>query len=195
MRIVELIEILVEFISSSGALGVVIACALMSIESIFPMIPLALLITVNMLVMGKVYGFLVSLFFTIIGCIASYLIFKKGFGNKFERLTENKELLNKYRKIFKNISTGKLVLVVAMPFTPAFVVNIVAGLVKMDFKKYFIALVIGKISMVYFWGFVGTSLIDSLNNPMILVKINDKKVNKDNTQIFKWWIFKQFSIL
>ena len=171
MRIVELIEKIVEFIQTSGTFGVVIACALMSIESIFPMIPLAVLITINMLVMGSVWGFFVSWFFTIIGCVASYFIFKKGFGNKFERLTENKELLKKYKKIFKNISTGKLVLIVAMPFTPAFVVNIVAGLVQMDFKKYFTALIFGKISMVYFWGFVGTSLVESLNNPWILIKI------------------------
>ena len=58
-----------------------------------------------------------------------------------------------------------------MPFTPAFVVNIVAGLCKMDFKKYFIALVIGKISMVYFWGYVGKSLLESMTNPLILIKV------------------------
>ena len=58
-----------------------------------------------------------------------------------------------------------------MPFTPAFVVNIVAGLCKMDFKKYLIAIIIGKISMVYFWGYIGTSLVESLTNPLIIVKI------------------------
>ena len=171
MRVVEILEKIVEFIQTSGTIGVVIACAVMSIESIFPIIPLGVFITINMLVMGNVWGFILSWIFTIIGCITSYFIFKKGFGNKFERLTENKALLSKYKKIFKNISTGKLVLIVAMPFTPAFIVNIVAGLVKMDFKKYITAILIGKVSMVYFWGFVGTSLVESISNPIILVKI------------------------
>ena len=58
-----------------------------------------------------------------------------------------------------------------MPFTPAFMVNIAAGLVKMDFKKYLIGLIIGKISLVYFWGFIGTSFVDSFKNPIILIKI------------------------
>ena len=58
-----------------------------------------------------------------------------------------------------------------MPFTPAFMVNIVAGLIKMDFKKYFIALLFGKIALVYFWGFIGTSFIESIQNPVILFKI------------------------
>ena len=101
----------------------------------------------------------------------SYFIFRKGFGNRFENLTSDKELLKKYKHLFKNISTGKLLLIIAMPFTPAFVVNIVAGLTKMDFKKYLTALIIGKISMVYFWGFIGSSFIESINNPIILLQI------------------------
>lgn len=171
MDVIGIVEKIVMFLETSGILGVFIACTIMCIESIFPVIPLAVFITINMLVLGNLWGFILSWIFTIIGCIISYFIFKKGFGNRFERLTENKELLAKYKKLFKNISTGKLVLIIAMPFTPAFMVNIVSGLVKMDFKKYFIALLIGKLSMVYFWGFVGTSLIESIHNPLILVKI------------------------
>lgn len=34
----------------------------------------------------------------------------------------------------------------------------------MDLKKFILALAIGKISIVYFWGMVGKSLIDSLGD-------------------------------
>ena len=64
-----------------------------------------------------------------------------------------------------------LVTIIAIPFTPAFMVNIAAGLAKLDTKKYLISLLIGKIFMVYFWGFVGVSLIESLKNPYILIKV------------------------
>lgn len=167
----EFIEKLIVFIEGSGAIGVLISCGLMTIESIVPMIPLIALVTINILVMGKVIGFIASWVFTILGCCISYFIFRKGFGNKFEKLTENKELLKKYKKVLKDISLGKLVLIIAMPFTPAFMVNIVAGLVKMDFKKYFVALLIGKLSMVYFLAYIGTSFVESITNPLILVKI------------------------
>ena len=33
------------------------------------------------------------------------------------------------------------------------------------------SILIGKIFMVYFWGFIGTGLIESLHNPIILIKI------------------------
>ena len=169
--IVEFLEKVVEFIQNSGTLGVFISCGMMTVESILPFLPLGVFITITMLVLGKAWGFLVSWFFTIVSCIISDFIFRNGFGKKFDHLTENKELIKKYKKIFKDISLGKLVLIIAMPFTPAFVVNIVAGLCKMDFKKYLIAIIIGKISMVYFWGYIGTSLVESITNPIILVKI------------------------
>ena len=167
----ELLDKIVIYIQNAGDIGAFISCMLILVESIFPILPLMVFITINFLVFGKTVGFILSWIFTIIGCIISYFIFKKGFGNKFEHLTENKELLNKYKKIFKNISLGKLTLLIAIPFTPAFMVNIAAGLVKMDFKKYFISLLIGKIALVYFWGFVGTSFVQSIKNPSVLIEI------------------------
>lgn len=170
-NIVDFLEKIVVFIQNSGILGVFISCGMMTVESILPFLPLGVFITITMLVLGKFWGFIVSWVFTCIGCTISYFIFRNGFGKKFDHLTENKELIKKYKKAFKDISLGKLVLIIAMPFTPAFVVNIVAGLCKMDFKKYLIAIIIGKISMVYFWGYIGTSLVESITNPLILVKI------------------------
>jgi len=168
---INLLNNIVEFIQNAGSVGALIGCLFILIESIFPILPLMVFITINFLVFGNVLGFFMSWFFTILGCIMSYFIFKKGFGNKFERLTDNKELLKKYKKIFKDISIGKLTLLIAIPFTPAFMINIAAGLVKMDFKKYLISLIIGKIALVYFWGFIGTSFVESIGNPIILLKI------------------------
>jgi membrane protein DedA with SNARE-associated domain len=50
-------------------------------------------------------------------------------------------------------------------------VNIASGLSNMNHKKFITAIIIGKIFLVYFWGFVGTSLIESLKNPKILIEL------------------------
>ena len=169
--IMSIFDGIMSFIEHNGTAGALVGCGLILIESIFPVLPLVAFITINFLVFGKLVGFILSWTFTILGCIISYFIFKKGFGNKFEKLTEDKVTLKNYKHLFKNISVTQLVLLIAMPFTPAFMVNIAAGLVKMDFKKYLIGLIIGKISLVYFWGFIGTSFVDSFKNPIILIKI------------------------
>jgi uncharacterized membrane protein YdjX (TVP38/TMEM64 family) len=166
-----IINEIVDIINSLGVIGALLGCLIILIESIIPIIPLMVFITLNFYVFGTVFGFILSWIFTLLGCIISYMIFKYGFGNKFDYLTENKEKLKKYKNAFKNISIPKLAIIIAIPFTPAFMVNISAGLVKMDFKKYLLALLIGKIGLVYFWGFVGTSFLDSIGNPLILLKI------------------------
>ena len=73
--------------------------------------------------------------------------------------------------MIKRVSFPELVTIIAIPFTPAFLINIAAGMAKMPTKKFILAIMIGKISLVLFWGFIGTSLIESLKNPIIMFKI------------------------
>ena len=65
----------------------------------------------------------------------------------------------------------QLFLIMALPFTPAFAVNIGAGLSDIEPKKFFAALIVGKLPLVYFWGFIGKSLLESLTDPYTLAQI------------------------
>lgn len=167
----DLLNQLMEFFNRYEILSAFLSPLIILFESIIPIIPLMVFITINFKVYGTLFGFLVSWIFTILGCILSYLIFKRGYSSKFELKTKHKKNINKFKKMFKNISLGKLTILIAIPFTPAFAVNISAGLAKMDFKKFLVALLIGKIALVYFWGFIGVSFIDSINNPKVLAQI------------------------
>ena len=88
----------------------------------------------------------------------------------YNKIKENPKL-KKLVEIVENISFNNLVILIAIPFTPAFLVNIAAGICKIDTKKYLLALILGKISLVYFWGYIGVSLIESIKNPMILIRV------------------------
>ncbi len=155
-------------INAMGIYGPILACLLMLVESIIPAMPLGVFITVNFLTFGNLIGFLTSWLFTVLGCVMSFFLFRKGVQGWFQRLTKDRVRLNNLMIRFNNIS---LALIIAMPFTPAFLVNIAAGLSDMPKKKFIVALIMGKISMVYFWGYIGTSLVESFKNPMILIKI------------------------
>ena len=167
-KISEYIDILIDIL---GIWGPLLGCLLIIIESILPVLPLAAFITLNFLVFGNVLGFLISWICTIIGCSLSYWLFHKNFKNIFEKKLRNKQSINKFMKIVDSIKFEQIVTLLAIPFTPAFAINIAAGLSKMKYSKYLKALLIGKIFMVYFWGFIGTSLIQSLTNPIALVKV------------------------
>lgn len=168
----ELLKTIYEFIinsvNSSSFLGPVFACFLIFIESIIPVLPLFVFITVIFLKYGAIFGFILSWLFTILGCMSSYFLVKY-LANKFFKLDGPK--LKKIISMIKRVSFPELVTIIAIPFTPAFLINIAAGMAKMPTKKFILAIMIGKISLILFWGFIGTSLVDSLNNPIIMLKI------------------------
>lgn len=167
-KISEMIDVLINML---GVWGPFLGCIFMIIESIIPILPLAAFITLNFLSFGNILGFLISWICTVIGCFLSFWMFDKGFKNVFEKKLRNKSAVNKFMNIVDNIKFEQLVTLLAIPFTPAFAVNIAAGLSDMKYSKYLKALIIGKAFMVYFWGFVGTSLIQSLTNPIALIKV------------------------
>ncbi len=164
---------LTNFLMSIGIWGYVLSCFLILIESIIPVLPLSVFITLLFYKLGPFIGFIISYIFTILGCIMSYKLFNSKLRNKLEKYIEknNKDKLNKLVKNINKVKFNNLCLLIAVPFTPAFLINIAAGLVNMNFKKYLYSLLIGKVFLIIFWGFIGTTLINSIKNPINLVYI------------------------
>lgn len=169
LKVIE--ELINNLLTMLGSWGAILGCVFILFESIIPILPLSVFITLNFMTFGPIIGFIISWIFTVAGCMLSYYIFRKGVSDTyFNKLRENNNI-NKIISVVENITLKNLVLLIAMPFTPAFAVNIAAGIARIDPKKYLFALLIGKISLVYFWGYIGVSLIESLKNPYILIKI------------------------
>lgn len=164
----ELINNLLNLLGSWGAL---LGCVFILFESIIPMLPLSLFITLNFMTFGNIIGFIISWIFTVLGCLMSYYLFKSAVSEK--RLSKFKEnnTLKKVINVIENMNFTSLVILIAIPFTPAFAVNIAAGICRVPKRKFLLALMLGKISLVYFWGFVGVGLIESLKNPSKLIGV------------------------
>ena len=154
-----------------SVLGPFFGVLLITIESIFPVLPLAAFITLNMITFGNAMGFVLSYFATILGCLISYFAFKKGFSKILYRHVKIDGVINSFFKRIKKLSLPNLSLLIALPFTPAFAVNIAAGLSKMSLKKFMLGLLIGKPFLIYFWGYIGTSLINNLLDINTIIKI------------------------
>lgn len=164
---------LTNFLLSIGLWGYLLSCILIILESFIPILPLFVFVTLLFYKFGVILGFIISYICTIIGCIISYKIFNGKLRLKFDKflVKKNNDKLNKIKNSIKNIKFVNLCLIIALPFTPSFIVNVAAGLSDMNRRKYIIALLVGKAFLVIFWGFVGTSLINSFRNPLNLLYI------------------------
>lgn len=155
-----------------GMWGPVVGCFLITIESMVPILPLFVFITLNFLAFGNILGFIISWIFTCIGCSISFFLFRKKVQTWWYKILKSRGLLSiKTMSKITSLKFEQLTTIIAIPFTPAFLVNIACGLSKMSYKKFVLALMIGKSFLVYFWGFVGVSLIESLKHPTYLIKV------------------------
>ena len=159
--------------STLTSLGPISGVILIILESIIPPLPLSVFITLNMIAFGNVLGFFISWLSTIVGCMISFTLFRKLFRTKIEKFIKKRDLenVNNVMKSISEISLTNLVIFIAIPFSPAFLINIAAGLSKIKTEKFFLAIIIGKMMMVYFWGYIGTSLLESLTDVTVLFKI------------------------
>lgn len=159
-------------LQSLGIWGPIVGCFLITIESMVPVLPLFVFITLNFLAFGNILGFIISWFFTCVGCSISFFLFRSKFQTWWYKRLKNKGLISQgtMDKI-TSLKFEQLTTIIAIPFTPAFLINIACGLSKMTYKKFLASLMIGKTFLVYFWGFVGVSLIESVKHPENLLKI------------------------
>lgn len=162
---------IMNFITDIGSLSIILNCFLIIIESIIPPLPLSVFITILFVNYGPLLGFLISWIFTVLGCLLSFYLFQ----NILKKFIDNKitkyDFANKFLTIVGKIKFNNLVLIIAMPFTPAFAVNIICAISKMNVKKFLPAIIIGKAFMVLFWGYVGTNVLESMKNPLIIIKV------------------------
>lgn len=164
---------LTKFLLNIGIWGYILSCVLLFLEAIIPILPATIFITLLMYKFGAILGFVISYTFSVLGSIFVYKFFNSNLSNKFNNyiIKKDKTKLKNIVKRIKNIKFVNLCLIIALPFTPQFLVHISCGLVGMDKKKYILSLIIGKIFIIVFWGFIGTSLINSIKNPINFIYI------------------------
>ena len=152
------------FISISfGVLAIVL-------ESIIPALPLAVFIAINTVAFGNILGFIISWLATVLGCSISFYICRKLSNLVRKKYQKNFKIMH-FISMVDEIKFSSLCLILAMPFTPAFSVNIAAGLSRMKYKKYLIALLISKSFIVYFWGYVGSNILINITDIKLLIKM------------------------
>lgn len=167
----QLVSFIQNFVSNNNiilSLGMGIFAIIL--ESIIPILPLAVFIAINIIAFGNIVGFTISFLATVIGCSISFFIFRKFKDFVQKKLKKDSKILNFINKI-NDLKFSSLTLILAMPFTPAFSINIAAGLSNMKYKKYLLALLISKLFMVYFWGYVGNTILENITDISLMIKL------------------------
>lgn len=177
--IYEFEELLMEFLKSLGIWAPFFSCILIFLEGILAFLPLFVFVTVNILslsslvgtLLGTILGVVLSWIFSVFGCFTMFLGTRVLFSKKFRNKIKNNNKVNRFMNIIDKLTYSQLVLITSVPFSPSFFINLGAGLSKINEKKYFCALLVGKFAEMIFLGYVGVSLIECLTQPLALIKV------------------------
>ena len=164
-------EIINNFLANAGIWEPLISSIFIILEGTFAFLPVFVFMTINILTLGNIVGSVVSWICTVLGSIIAFSLFRYGVSPLLKKFIKNPKSLNKLTKMISNMPLSRLVLIISIPLTPSFLVNLAAGLSDIHIRKYLYALMLGKSCIVLFWGNLGTSLVDCLNNPIMLIKV------------------------
>ena len=93
-------ELLTNILTNLGMYGPLLASFLIILESIIPILPLCVFVTMNFLSFGIILGFVISYICTIIGCNLAYFLVrlsKNYVNNKILKDTKAQKLIKKLK--------------------------------------------------------------------------------------------------
>ncbi|MCH6265248.1 MULTISPECIES: TVP38/TMEM64 family protein [Neobacillus] len=159
------LENIMNLIQDYKALGPLPGILLTILEAFLPFLPLFLFVMANASAFGLWLGFLYSWLGACIGALLVFSFIRK-YGQK--RLLAFLPRHQKVRRLMDWVERhgfGPLFLLLCFPFTPSAVVNIVAGLSKLSFAQYMLAVCIGKMVMIFTISFIGYDIRSLVTQP------------------------------
>jgi uncharacterized membrane protein YdjX (TVP38/TMEM64 family) len=160
------IDNIMSLIQEYRALGPLPGILLPMLEAFLPFLPLFLFVMANASAFGLWLGFLFSWIGACIGALLVFFLVRK-FGQK--RLLVFLQKHQKVQKLMEWVEEhgfGPLFLLLCFPFTPSAVVNIVAGLSRISVAQYMLAVMTGKVVMIFTISFIGYDIRSLITQPL-----------------------------
>lgn len=160
------LENIMELIKEYRSFGPLPGILLPMLEAFFPFLPLFLFVMANANAFGLWFGFLFSWIGACAGALLVFLLIRK-FGQKrvFQFIKKHPQV-QKLMHWVERHGFGPLFILLCFPFTPSAVVNIVAGLSKINIYQYMLAVMTGKLVMIFTISFVGHDIRSLMTQPI-----------------------------
>lgn len=159
-------ESILELIKKYRSFGPIPGVVLPMLEAFLPFLPLVVFVVANASAFGLWLGFLVSWIGTVTGSLLVFLIFRNYGQKKLLRFLYKNKQVQKLMEWVDRHGFSPLFLLLCFPFTPSAIVNIVAGLSKISRGQYALALMGGKLVMIFTISFIGYDVVSLIHKPV-----------------------------
>lgn len=136
------------------------------LEAFLPFLPLVLFVMANASAFGLWLGFLYSWLGAVAGALLVFLLVRKYGQKRILCFLKKHKQVQRLMKWVEKHGFGPLFILLCFPFTPSAVVNIVAGLSNISMAQYMLAVLSGKIVMIFTISFVGYDIKSLVTQPI-----------------------------
>ncbi|WP_343839765.1 TVP38/TMEM64 family protein [Salinibacillus aidingensis] len=188
----EFIKKLLETYESFGPLPGLI---LPMLEALLPFLPLFVFVLANSMAYGLFKGFLLSWIGSVMGAIIVFLIIRKLGNTRPLKFIQKNKQVKRVMHWLERHGFGPLFLLLCFPFSPSSVINVVAGLSRIHFQQFVLAVIMGKAVMIFTISYVGESITSFAQQPVktiivgvcialfwIIGKIVERKLQKKSEE-------------
>ncbi|WP_425456166.1 TVP38/TMEM64 family protein [Bacillus yapensis] len=155
-----------EIIEDYRAIGPIPGILLPMLEAFLPFLPLVIFVMANANAFGLWFGFLFSWVGASVGALLVFLLIRRYGQKRFLSFLKKSPKVKKLMAWLERHGFGPLFLLLCFPFTPSAVVNIVAGLSKISIYQYMLAVIAGKMVMIFTISFVGYDIRSLITQPI-----------------------------
>lgn len=140
------------------------------LEAIVPILPLAIIISFNLTVLGsgiegQILTIVLSTLGSFLGMFLIYIIIRITLADYFIRKINKYQYGQAFIKAIQEKSTGFILVLLSNPFLPSSILNYGLSLAKVNVKKYIFLTLISRLFIVLFMVFLG-SVFSLRENPM-----------------------------
>jgi uncharacterized membrane protein YdjX (TVP38/TMEM64 family) len=160
------IENIMNLIQDYRALGPIPGILLPMLEAFLPFLPLFLFVMANASAFGLWFGFLFSWIGACSGALLVFLVFRKYGQRRILAFLQRHSKIQKLMVWIENHGFGPIFLLLCFPFTPSALVNIVAGLSRINIYQYMLAVLTGKLVMIFTISFIGYDIRSLITQPL-----------------------------
>jgi uncharacterized membrane protein YdjX (TVP38/TMEM64 family) len=159
------LENIMDLIAQYRAFGPIPGMLLPMLEAFFPFLPLFIFVMANANAFGLWWGFIFSWIGATIGALLVFYIVRRFGDARIFQLLRKRRQVQRLTNWVDRHGFGPLFLLLCFPFTPSAVINIVAGLSKIKMAQYLLAVLAGKLVMIFTISFIGYDIKSLITQP------------------------------
>lgn len=160
------IDHIMQLIDRYRSLGPFPGIFLPLLEAFLPFLPLFLFVMANANAFGLWLGFLFSWIGATAGAFLVFLLVRKYGQKRVLSVLKRHSEVQKLMTWVERHGFGPLFILLCFPFTPSAIVNIVAGLSKISIAQYMLAVLTGKLVMIFTISFIGYDIKSLITQPI-----------------------------